>query len=78
LSNPEPVVYSCFNSIPAGIYYDISLKAGIVEPEETPFARQRLGKRVSTATDTQVTTEELLETVFSIRPVQSGYKEEFC
>jgi hypothetical protein len=38
---------------------------------------QRLGKQVFAATDTQVTVDELLETVFSIRSVQSDYKEEF-
>jgi hypothetical protein len=50
------------------------LKAGIVE---TSVARQRLGKQVSAATDTQATIEELLGTMFCIRSVQSGYKEEF-
>jgi hypothetical protein len=48
-----------------------------VEPEETPIVRQRLGKLVSAATDAQATIEELLETMFSIRSVQSGYTEEF-
>jgi hypothetical protein len=47
-----------------------------VEPEETSIARQRLGKQVSAATDTQATIEELLGTIFSLLPVQSGYKEE--
>jgi hypothetical protein len=42
------------------------LKAGIVGPE-TSIARQRLGKQISAATDTQATIEELLGTVFSIR-----------
>jgi hypothetical protein len=31
------------------------LKAEIVEPEETSIGRQRFGKQVSAATDTQVT-----------------------
>jgi hypothetical protein len=53
------------------------MKAGIVEPEETSTARQRLSKQVSAATDTQETTDELLGTVFSIRSVQTGYEEEF-
>jgi hypothetical protein len=48
-----------------------------MEPEVTSIARQRLGEQVSAATDTQATTEELLGTMFSIRSVQSGYKEEF-
>jgi hypothetical protein len=54
-------------------------------------ARQRLGKKVSAAIDIDATIEEpvsnngtvntairvLLETVFSVWSVQSGYKEEF-
>jgi hypothetical protein len=55
----------------------MSLKAGILEPEETSTATHRLGKEVSAATDTQATIENLLETVFSIWSLQSGYKEEF-
>jgi hypothetical protein len=41
------------------------LKTGIVEPEETFIARQRLGKHVSGAMNTQATMEVLLETVGS-------------
>jgi hypothetical protein len=37
---------------------------------ETAVAMQEIGKQAST------TTELLLEAVFSIRPVQSGYKKE--
>lgn len=48
-----------------------------MEPEETSIARQRLGKQISAGTDTQATIEELFGTMFSIRSVQSGYKEEF-
>jgi hypothetical protein len=48
-----------------------------VDPEVTSIARQRLGKQVAAATDTQATIEELLSTMFSIRPVQSDYREEF-
>jgi hypothetical protein len=48
-----------------------------VEPEEMSIARQRCDKQVSAATDTQATTEQLLGTMFYIRSVQSGYKEEF-
>jgi hypothetical protein len=44
-----------------------------VEPEESNIARQRLGKQVSEATDTQATIHTLLETMFSIRSVQNGY-----
>jgi hypothetical protein len=47
-----------------------------VETEETSIARQRLGKYVSAATDTQATTDELLG-MFPIRSMQNGYKEEF-
>jgi hypothetical protein len=55
----------------------MSLKAEIVEPEETSIAGQRLGKQVSAATDTQATIEQLLGIMFYIRSVQIGYKEEF-
>jgi hypothetical protein len=48
-----------------------------MEPEETSITRQRLGKQVSSVKDTQATIEEMLETMFSIRSVQSGYKQEF-
>jgi hypothetical protein len=37
-----------------------------VEPEKTSIARQRLGKQVPAATNTQVTVDELLETVFLV------------
>jgi hypothetical protein len=53
------------------------LKVGTVEPEETYIAKQRFGKQFSAATDMQATIEELLGTMFSIRSVQSGYKEKF-
>jgi hypothetical protein len=45
-----------------------------VEPE-TSIAKQWLDKQVSAATDTQATIEELLGMMFSVRSVQSGYKE---
>jgi hypothetical protein len=48
-----------------------------VKPEETPIAKQRLGKQVSAAKDTQTTAEELLGTIFSVGSIQSGYEEEF-
>jgi hypothetical protein len=48
-----------------------------VESEETSIARQRLGKQVSVAADMQVTTEELLGTMFTIQSMQHGYKEKF-
>jgi hypothetical protein len=35
------------------------LKAGIVGPEQTSIARQRLGKHIPAATNTQATIEEL-------------------
>jgi hypothetical protein len=44
-----------------------------MEPKETTVARKRLGKRASAATDTHATTEELLETVFSMRSVPRLY-----
>jgi hypothetical protein len=46
-----------------------------MEPEEATIARQRLGKQVSEATDTEATIEELLGTMFSIRSVESGNKQ---
>jgi hypothetical protein len=62
------------------------LKARTVEPEKQPLltngpettfvSRQRLGKHVPGVTDTHATIEVLLETVFSTRSVQSGYKED--
>jgi hypothetical protein len=48
-----------------------------MEPEETSVARQRLGKQVYAAKNTQATIEELLGMMFSLRSVQSSYKEEF-
>jgi ParB-like chromosome segregation protein Spo0J len=62
------------------------LKARTVEPEKQPLlangseikfdSRQRLGKHVPAATDTHATIEVLLETVFSTRSMQRGYKED--
>jgi hypothetical protein len=49
------------------------LKAGIVEPEEKIIARQWLGKHVPMVTNMQATIEVLLETIFSIQSMQSGY-----
>jgi hypothetical protein len=62
----------------------MTLKGGIVEPQETSIARQRLGKKTqqqrlgkqtSAATDTQATMEKLLGRMFSVQSLQSGYKE---
>jgi hypothetical protein len=39
-------------------------------------SRQRFGKHVPAVTDTHATIEVLLETVFSTRSMQRGYKEE--
>jgi hypothetical protein len=39
------------------------------------ISRQRLGKHVPSETDKYATLEVLLETVFSTRSVQNGYKE---
>jgi hypothetical protein len=44
----------------------------IVEPEETAVAMQRLGKHVPAATNTHATTQELLDSVFSMRSVLSN------
>jgi hypothetical protein len=62
------------------------LKARTVEPEKQSLlangsktaivSRERLGKYVSMATDKHVATEVVLETVFSNRSVQKGYKED--
>jgi hypothetical protein len=41
-----------------------------------PVSRQRIGKRVPAATNTHVILKLLLETVFSTRPIQRGYKED--
>jgi hypothetical protein len=49
------------------------LKTRIMEPEETSTVRQRLGKRVSAATDTQATIDELLGRCFLF----CDYKREF-
>jgi hypothetical protein len=40
-----------------------------------PVSRQQISKYVPTATNTNTTIELLLETVFSARSVQNGYKE---
>jgi hypothetical protein len=47
------------------------------KPVETAVARQRLSSRhVVAAVDTYATTEELLETVFSVRSVPGLYNED--
>jgi hypothetical protein len=43
-----------------------------------PVSKQRIGKHVSAATNTQVTIELLLETVISTPSLQRGYKEDNC
>jgi hypothetical protein len=45
------------------------------DSERTFVSRQRLGKRVPSAENTHATIDVLLETVFSTRTVQTGYKE---
>jgi hypothetical protein len=62
------------------------LKTRTVEPEKQPLlanssettsvSRQWLSNHISAATDTHATVEVLLETVFSTRSVQRGYKED--
>jgi hypothetical protein len=44
----------------------LRLKAGIVEPQETSTVKQRLGKYVHAAINTQETIEVLLETMFPV------------
>jgi hypothetical protein len=41
-----------------------------------PVSRQRISKHVPAATNTNTTIKLLLETVFSTRSVQYGYKED--
>jgi hypothetical protein len=41
-----------------------------------PVSRQRISKHVPVATNTHATLEFLLETAFSTRSVQMGYKED--
>jgi hypothetical protein len=43
------------------------MKGGIVVPEETASARQRLNKHISTSTDMHATIEDLLERMFSMQ-----------
>jgi hypothetical protein len=45
----------------------------IVEPHETVFASQRLGKHVPAVTNTPTTTEELLDSVFYVRSARIRY-----
>jgi hypothetical protein len=51
------------------------LKGGIVEPEETAVARQRLDKHLAAAVDMHAAIEELLEAVFSVWSVLKLYSE---
>jgi hypothetical protein len=48
-------------------------KTGIVEPEETAVARQRLAKHLPASTNTHTTVEELLDAVFSVMSVSYKY-----
>jgi hypothetical protein len=62
------------------------LKARIVEPEEEPLlangsettfvSKQSLGKHVPAAMHKHATIKALLETMYSIRSVERGYKED--
>jgi hypothetical protein len=47
---------------------------GIMESQKTSVARQRLGKHVPAATNREAAIGILLDTMFSIRSVQIGYK----
>jgi hypothetical protein len=51
------------------------LKGGIAEPEETVVVRQWLSKQAPLAMDMHATTEELLEAVFSMRPMPRLYDD---
>jgi hypothetical protein len=46
------------------------MKGGIMKPEETVVARQRLDKQVSVPKDTHPTIEKLLEKMFSMLSMQ--------
>jgi hypothetical protein len=46
-----------------------------MEPEETSIARQRLGKHIPAATNTQATLKEFLETVFSVGSAPRLYND---
>jgi ribosome-interacting GTPase 1 len=48
-------------------------KVGIVEPEETAVAMQRMGKHASAATNQHAAIEELLEMVFYMQSVERLY-----
>jgi hypothetical protein len=52
------------------------LKARSTERQETSVARERLGKHVPAATDTQANLEELLEAVFSVLHVRGYIRSE--
>jgi hypothetical protein len=54
--------------LPRCVFPPQHLKAGIVELEETAFARQRLCKHVPTSMNAHATVE-VLDAVFSIRSV---------
>jgi hypothetical protein len=54
------------------------LKASSSELEETAVARERLGKHVPAATNTDATIEELLEAVFYVGSVPGLYKKAVC
>jgi hypothetical protein len=61
-----PRHWVCDSRIPVFCLYTViwRLKVGIEEPEKTSTARQRLGKQVALATDTQVTIEAFLYFLF--------------
>jgi hypothetical protein len=58
-----------FLSVCLGVCVPSPLKQRIVEPEEKAVARQWLGKHFHMATNTHAQIKELLEAVFSMRPV---------
>jgi hypothetical protein len=45
-----------------------------VDPQQTSFARQQLGKQVSMAMDIQATIQDLLEKMFSVWSIQTDNK----
>jgi hypothetical protein len=48
-----------------------------VEPEDKSIPRQRFGKQVYAATDTQATIEKSLGTMFYLWSMHSAFKEDF-
>jgi hypothetical protein len=52
---------------------DLKPESGIIDPEKTLIARQRLGEHVSAETTALTTTDKMLEVVFSMLSVPKLY-----